>query len=138
MRFDLRRNAARQETWNDAFLRGLADHLADGMAQREGWGRKNLYEECPIWITPGERITGRLDLALAREPVVCQYSAYHLNRPCLEALLAYPERRDGVARRMERVSPLLLENRLAAAYTDEETPCRPVGRGAATTLTAIW
>ena len=129
MRFDLRRNAARQETWNDAFLRGLADHLADGMAQREGWGRKNLYEECPIWITPGERITGRLDLALAREPVVCQYSAYHLNRPCLEALLADPERRDGVARRMERVSPLLLENRLAAAYTDEETAMQASGAG---------
>jgi formate C-acetyltransferase len=118
---------------------GYTSHYLDGWleaegeppAVREAMGRHRLYTRAPVFVEPGELVTGSLFRATGNEPVANQVSAHHLHRPVIDAILASPAVSEtdkaGLREKLERIAPTVVANAFPASYTDEERAASEAG-----------
>lgn len=72
------------------YLDGYLDAEGEPPAVREALGRHRLYTRGPVFVEPGELVTGALFRATGNEPVANLVSAHRVQRAVVEDILASP------------------------------------------------
>jgi pyruvate-formate lyase len=113
------------------YLDGWLEAEGEPSAVREAMGRHRLYTRGPVFVEPGELVTGSLFRATGNEPVANQISAHHLHRHVIEAVLASTAVSDaekaGLREKLERIAPTVVANAFPSGYTDAERAATEAG-----------
>ncbi len=113
------------------YLDGWLEAEGEPPAVREAMGRHRLYTRGPVFVEPGELVTGSLFRATGNEPVANQISAHHLHGPVIEAILTSPgvsaAAKKVLREKLERIAPTVVANAFPAGYTDEERAATDAG-----------
>lgn len=106
------------------YLDGYLDAEGEPPAVREALGRHRLYTRGPVFVEPGELVTGTLFRATGNEPLVNLVSAHRLQWPVVEAILASPRvspcEKTALREKLARMAPTIVAQAFPAGYTDEE------------------
>lgn len=106
------------------YLDGFMKHENRHPYLREADGRAELYENCAVYILPGEYIVGNLDFVVWEEPVSNRTSAHFLNKRALQAILESDEvsqaDKRALEEKFEAFKPYVLDRRIREINTEQE------------------